>query len=69
MGRFLLGFLTCFAVTIMMLSGCQHGEEVGSGNSIPLTDKENILYKQAMVRCHKTGGTRIVKISGQLRCF
>lgn len=40
--------------------------ELGSN---PVNQKEDILYKQAIIRCHKTGGTRIVKINSLLRCF
>jgi len=43
-----------------------HGSDEGSN---PVNSKEVIMYKQALIRCHKTGGTRIVKINGTLRCF
>ncbi len=43
-----------------------------SGNedgSAPINDMESNEYKKAIVRCYKTGGTRVVKIMGQLRCY
>lgn len=58
-----------FFILLFFVGACASQAKVDSGNSIPLTEKENSLYKQAMVRCHKTGGTRIVKINGKLRCF
>jgi len=42
------------------------GNELGSQ---PVNDKEAIKYRQAIVRCYKTGGNRVVKIMGKLRCF
>lgn len=38
-------------------------------SSEPINRREEIHYKQALIRCHKTGGSRIVKINGILRCF
>ncbi len=39
------------------------------GSSSPINHDEDVAYKQALIRCHKTGGTRIVKINNKLRCF
>lgn len=44
-------------------------DEFSNEGSEPLNSKEATRYKQALIRCHKTGGTRIVKIDGVLRCF
>ncbi len=42
----------------------------GNENGSPaLNDKETVEYQKAVVRCNKTGGSRVVKIEGQLRCF
>ncbi len=48
-------------------SGGVHSDE--NSSSTPVNHKEEVQYKQALIRCHKTGGTRIVKINGVLRCF
>jgi hypothetical protein len=42
------------------------GNESGSA---PVNDNEAQDYKKAIVRCYKTGGTRVVKIMGTLRCY
>lgn len=42
------------------------GNETGSE---PINDKEALEYKKATVRCYKTGGSRVVKIMGELRCY
>jgi hypothetical protein len=42
------------------------GNEQGSA---PINEKESIEYKQSLIRCQKTGGSRIIKVEGQLRCF
>lgn len=47
-------------------SGSVRGNE---GGSEPLSDQEALEYQKAVTRCHKTGGSRIVKIKGELRCY
>lgn len=42
------------------------GNEAGSE---PVNEKEGLEYKKAIVRCYKTGGSRVVKIMGELRCY
>ena len=42
------------------------GNEMGSE---PVNDQEAVEYKKAIVRCYKTGGTRVVKVMGILRCY
>jgi hypothetical protein len=39
------------------------------GGSDPINEAESKEYKKAIVRCYKTGGTRVVKIMGTLRCY
>jgi hypothetical protein len=56
------------------LTGCATGGAVGQvlGNetgSAPANQSEVPEYKRAVLRCYKTGGTRVVKIEGNLRCF
>lgn len=55
-------------VTILQVSGCQ-SSDVGSGSTEPLNDAEVIEYNRALNRCLKSGGTRIVKVLNQLRCY
>lgn len=50
--------------------GMQSGGLSGnSGGSQPYNEREAVEYKSAILRCHKTGGSRVVQIEGQLRCF
>lgn len=52
--------------------GCSSGPGQVSGNengSLPINAHEEVAYKKAVARCYKTGGSRIVKIDGKLRCF
>ena len=42
------------------------GNEAGSQ---PVNPKETIEYQKAVLKCYKTGGSRVVKITGELRCF
>jgi hypothetical protein len=50
---------------------CQSGSGVrgNQGGSEPISEKEEIRYKSALLKCYKTGGSRIVKIEGVLRCY
>ncbi len=46
------------------------GQIVGNENgSSPANMAEVPEYKRAVLRCYKTGGSRVVKIEGRLRCF
>ncbi len=50
--------------------GMSSSEIIGNEHgSQPINDTEANEYKRAVVRCYKTGGTRVVKIMGQLRCY
>lgn len=42
---------------------------VNEGGSEPINSAEVIQYKQALHRCYKTGGSRIVKINSYLQCY
>ena len=63
----------CLISAIMGLSlSCAAGSGGVAGNeggSEPINDKEAVEYKKAIVRCYKTGGSRVVKIMGELRCY
>ena len=37
--------------------------------SEPINQEEKVAYKRALLQCYHSGGTRIVKIQGNLRCF
>tara|TARA_B100001094_G_C17894122_1_gene653157 strand:+ start:34 stop:294 length:261 start_codon:yes stop_codon:yes gene_type:complete len=39
------------------------------GGSSPMNDIEEKAYKKAILKCYNTGGRRIVKIKGVLRCY
>ena len=58
------------------LSACAPSESTGTedilGNdegSTPINENESSEYKKAIMRCYKTGGTRVVKIMGSLKCY
>ena len=57
------------------IAACATASSGGQGpinndaGSPPINQTEGIEYSKALLRCHKTGGTRIVKIEGNLRCF
>ncbi len=62
-----LGFLVGI---LAMLSSCTGSSLTGNERgSEPLNDVEALEYKRAVNRCYKSGGTRVVKIKGRLRCY
>lgn len=68
--RHLARLVATVAFLAWSASGCQTGMTAGNeGGSQPINEGEATDYKKALVRCYKTGGTRIVKIMGQLRCY
>lgn len=60
----ILALLT--TITSCASSGSISGNEEGSA---PVNEGEINEYKRAVHKCYKTGGTRVVKITGQLRCY
>ncbi len=51
-------------------TGCATLSVAGNeGGSVPINHSELVAYKKALMRCYKSGGSRIVKITGQLRCY
>ncbi len=65
-------------VLSLALSACQTGGAGGGGTdgvsgneggSEPVNGKEEKAYKRAILKCYKTGGSRVVKIEGQLMCY
>jgi hypothetical protein len=68
----MLSILRILAVTFICAFAiqCQSGGVRGNdGGSDPINDKEEVRYRSALLKCYKTGGSRIVKIEGQLRCY
>lgn len=69
----LAALLPCAVVlpfTACATGGGSSGAVVGNENgSEPVNDAEALEYKKAIVRCYKTGGNRVVKIMGELRCY
>ncbi len=69
--RRIVGAIWC-SVALLACASCQGGGGGVPGNdqgSDPINDQESTDYKKALVRCYKTGGSRIVKIMGELRCY
>ena len=56
-------------LSILCLSCVNGPTRNGGANSEPINPKEDKIQKQSLIRCYKTGGSRIVKIDGVLRCF
>jgi hypothetical protein len=62
-------------ILCLALGACQSGgsgSEGVSGNdggSEPINPTEERAYKRAILKCYKTGGSRVVKIEGQLMCY
>jgi hypothetical protein len=60
---------------VLSLSACATGSSSSSGitgnegGSQPINEQEVNDYKRAVHKCYKTGGTRVVKINGKLRCY
>ena len=68
-GRFLA--LLILGASLLSLSYCSSStrETFLRGSSEPISKSEETAQARAMHRCVKTGGTRVVKIGGNLRCF
>lgn len=63
-----LGLMTAMGNLVSCASGISQvtGNE---GGSAPVNKSEEKEYKRAILKCYKTGGTRVVKVEGELRCF
>ena len=72
--RHILYSLLSFSLLSLSL-GCQSDDgnytaiEENKDGSQPINQKEAAEYKRAVLKCYKTGGTRVVKITGKLRCY
>lgn len=68
-------------ILVLLLSAwmqaCAGGAGGGSGGSLsgneggsePINSTEERDYKRAVLKCYKTGGSRVVKIEGRLMCY
>ncbi len=60
-------------LSLVVLGACATtgpGNVAGNDNgSAPVNDKETVDYQKAVLKCYKSGGSRVVKITGDLRCF
>lgn len=67
----ILSMAACGWLLTLTLHGCAGGSGVmgNSGGSEPVNEEEGREYKSQLLKCYKTGGSRIVKIEGQLRCY
>jgi hypothetical protein len=68
-----LGFRLAAVLTLICglgVTACQTNGVPGNENgSTPASEGEAVEYKKAINRCYKSGGTRVVKIMGELRCY
>lgn len=64
--------IVCLALGACQSGGGGGGSDGVSGNeggSEPVNPTEERAYKRAILKCYKTGGSRVVKIEGQLMCY
>jgi hypothetical protein len=68
---FVLSFLLTACASFFACQGGGGGGAVtGNENgSAPVNNEEMKEYKKAIMRCYKTGGSRVVKIEGKLNCY
>ena len=65
----MLKIFTFLSFIIFSISCQGGGDAPGIGSSGAVNPKEKLEYKRALLNCYKSGGSRIVKIKSQLRCF
>ena len=67
--------LAFFLTASLMNTSCQSDGtdqtaiKENNNGSKPINKEEEAQYKRAILKCYKTGGTRVVKITGKLRCY
>ncbi|RZA17438.1 MAG: hypothetical protein EOP10_22770 [Proteobacteria bacterium] len=71
-----LSSLPLIALLSLSLNACAGGagsttstSQSNDGGSSPINGKEELAYKRAINKCYKTGGSRVVKVEGQLMCY
>ncbi len=62
-----------FSAFIVLMSSsllsCSYNVAGNENGSEPINEQEQWEYQKAVNRCHRTGGTRVVKIKGELKCY
>ena len=61
--------VSVLAPAILQSCASTGGVKGNENGSAPINSKEKLEYEKAVVRCLKTGGTRVVKVMGTLRCY
>ena len=65
-----LAALVMTSAMIPVMTSCSSLQVVSNEDgSEPINEVEQREYMKAIRRCHKMGGSRIVKVQGELRCF
>lgn len=68
-----LPLLTSFCLSFQSCAGGSGGGgsavSGNDGGSAPINAEEERAYKRAVVKCYKTGGSRVVKVEGRLQCY
>ena len=66
----LIALFMIVGYAVQSCQGMGGGSVAGNiGGTEPVNTKESIEYQKAILKCYKTGGSRIVKITGELRCY
>ena len=58
-----------FMLALTWCSACKTSSSGSAGSSQPINASEALQQQQALNRCYKTGGSRVIKIYGRLRCY
>jgi len=69
MKRFFVLMLFFCAITSCAGGGGGGSVKGNDKGSEPVNSKEAVDYQNAVNRCYRTGGTRVVKVMGDLRCY
>lgn len=64
-----VGALLVSALVSSCAGGSGSGVAGNQGGSQPINEQETQQYKAHLLKCYKTGGSRVVKIEGVLRCY
>jgi len=70
--RFILALQLIATLSLTACAGMGGGGGHSNANengSSPINTTEERDYKRAISKCYKTGGSRVVKIEGQLKCY
>ncbi|MEY4630920.1 MAG: hypothetical protein RIQ81_1040 [Pseudomonadota bacterium] len=62
--------LSACSLALCLFTACSSLQVAGNEDgSEPINSDEQRAYMKAVRRCHKMGGSRVVKVQGELRCF